>query len=119
MEYLFGFFFLLNCFVLVLAFSNSYACKASQNQPGLGRPSTPVEDYLENQYIRAIFFNCLTMSNPFPNMTTTHQHTRANSHQDNRSFMENLVARLSSEPLMMNIPSYIRTLWDNSCLHPH
>lgn len=65
-EYIFGGSFLSSCFVLVLAFSNLYACKASYNQPGLGRPSTPIEDNLENQYIRAIFFQLLDDVQSFP-----------------------------------------------------
>lgn len=69
--------------------------------------------------LEQFFFNCLTMSNPSPNTTSTHQHTHANNHSGNSSFMENLAASLSSELPMMNIPSYIPTFWDNRSLHAH
>lgn len=113
--------------VLFLASTNWYACKPPQKEPGWGRPSTPVEDYLENQYIRAIFFStalqCPIPPSPCPQPSNTHVQTVINSHQDccsngKVSFMENIVARSSGEPLMTSRVISLH-FGDDLSLHTH
>lgn len=86
--------------VLFWAFGNLCICKTSQNQP------TYFSRELSGKPVHLLYHvQCFLHHDHDP---PTHVCT----HQDNSSFMENLGTRLSSEPPMMNLPSYVPTFWD-------